>query len=141
MKNMKILNGKRYYERQDVTKYCKTACHCLVDPTLIEQKGEKYFDFPTDFLYSADSEEHDIIKQGINKLNNTLSWEFSSETALNFESIEKLYQSLKIPASNKVDNKSFKQTSPNNITSTLLGKYENWLNGIGIDILFSFFSS
>jgi hypothetical protein len=98
------------------------------------------FSFPTEFLYSADSDEMDVIKQGIDKLNNTLSWEFSTETALNLESIETSYHSLRTPASNKLDNKTFKTISAHNITTDVVVKYESWLTDIGIDILFSFFS-
>jgi len=137
---MKILNGNKYYERTDVAKYYRSAYNSIIDPSLIEKQGTMKFSFPTEFLYSADSDEMDVIKQGIDKLNNTLSWEFSTETALNLESIETSYHSLRTPASNKLDNKTFKTISAHNITTDVVVKYESWLTDIGIDILFSFFS-
>lgn len=137
---MKILNGNKYYERADVAKYYRSASNSLIDPSLLENQKVKSFSFSTEFLYSADSDEMDVIKKGIDRLNNTLSWEFSSETALNLESIEICYHSLRTPASNKLDNKSFKGISTHNITSDALTKYEHWLTDLGIDILFSFFS-
>lgn len=135
-----MLNGNRYYDRVDVGKYYKSACNSLIDPSLIEKHNPNKFGFSPEFLYSADSEEMNVIKQGIDKLNNTLSWELSSETALNLESIEKCYQTLRTPPSNKLDSKSFKAISVHNITPDSLLKYEHWLDGIGIEILFSFFS-
>lgn len=137
---MKILNGNKYYERPDVAKYYKLACNTLLDPSIIKNHNSKMFGFSTDFLYSADAEEMDVIKHGIDKLNNTISWELSTETALNLESIETCYHSLRTPASNKLDNKSFKAISAHNVTSDVMVKYEHWLSEIGNDIFFSFFS-
>lgn len=138
---MKILNGRKYYEKADVVKCYKTACNSLIDPALINNQGTTSFSFSTDFLYSADNDEITTIKQGIDRLNNTLSWEFSTETALNMESIETCYHSLRTPASNKMDNKSFKALSAHNVTSDALKKYEHWLLDFGTDIFFSFFCS
>ena len=137
---MKILNGNKYYERQDIAKYYKSACLSLVDPSILDRKGKNFFSFPVDFLYSADSDELDQVKLGISKLNNTISWEFSNESALNLSIIEKSYQSLRVSASDKVDNQTFKTTKLENVTSELVVKYESWLSSIGNDILFSFFS-
>ncbi len=137
---MKILNGNRYYERSDIAKYYKSACNCLLDPSAIEKKGENYFNFPIDFLYSADTEEMEQIKLGIIKFNNTLSWEFSTESALNLTRIEKCYQTLYISASQKIDNQTFKKTHLENITPELVSKYESWLSSIGTEIFFSFFT-
>jgi hypothetical protein len=138
---MKILNGNRYYERNDIAKYYKSARKCLIDPSAIEKKGENYFNFPIDFLYSADSEEIDQIKLGITKFNNTLSWELSTESALNLTSIEKCYQTLYISTSEKINNLTFKKTNLENITPELVSKYESWLSSIGTEIFFSFFVS
>ena len=136
---MKILNGNRYYERSDIAEYYKSACNCLLNPSVIEKKGENYFNFPIDFLYSADTEEMDQIKLGITKFNNTLSWELSTETALNLTRIENCYQTLYISASKKIDNQTFKKTHFENIDSELVSKYESWLSSIGTELLFSFF--
>ena len=137
---MKILNGNRYYEREDIAKYYKSACLSLIDPSVLSKKGKNFFSFPVDFLYSADSDELDQVKLGISKLNNTISWEFSSESALNLNIIEKSYQSLRVSASDKIDNQTFKTTNLENVTTELVSKYESWLSNIGNDILFSFFS-
>jgi hypothetical protein len=138
---MKILNGNKYFERKDVAKYYKLACNSLVDPSIIENRNPKMFGFTTEFLYSADSEEMDVIKHGMDKLNNTLSWELSSETALNLGTIETCYHSLRTPASNKLDKTAFKSIPTPKVTSDMVIKYEHWLGEIGIDIFFSFFSS
>ena len=138
---MKILNGNRYFEKKDVIKYYKTACNSLMNPALIEETKLIKSSFSVEFLYSADNKALIAITQGINKLNNTLSWEFSSETALNLSQIEKCYFSLRTPASNKMNYTSFKAILPQNITSDVLTKHENWLNDVGIDIFFSFFTT
>mgnify|MGYP001288210129 CR=1 FL=1 len=137
---MKTLNGNKYYERSDIAKCYTSACNALLDPSIIQSKPKNLFGFNSEFLYSADSDELDLIKHGINKLNNTISWEFSTESAINLATVEKCYQSLKTPASNKLDNKAFKAIPVENITSDCVIRYETWLSDIGIDILFSFFS-
>ena len=77
---------------------------------------------------------------GITKLNNTISWEFSNESALNLSVIEKCYQSLRVSASDKLDNQAFKSIDIDNIDSNSVVKYESWLSSIGNEIFFSFFS-
>mgnify|MGYP001173307422 CR=1 FL=1 len=136
---MKILNGNKYYERADVAKFNKFASLSLVDPSILQSSHKNMFGFDVDFLYSADSDELDVIKSGIKKFNNTISWEFSTESALNLSIIEKCYQSLRTPASNKMDFKSFKQLSATQINHDCLSRYENWLCDVGVDILFFFF--
>ena len=136
---MKILNGNNYYERADIAKFNKSASLSLIDPSILQSSNKNMFGFDVDFLYSVNSDEINVIKSGIKKLNNTISWEFSTESALNLSIIEKCYQSLRTPASNKMDFKSFKQLSASNISHECLIRYENWLCDVGIDILFFFF--
>lgn len=137
---MKILNGNKYYERADISKFNKFACLSLLDPSILSPFSKNMFGFDVNFLYSANSDELNVVKSGIKKLNNTISWEFSTESALNLSTIEKCYQSLRTPASNKLDFKSFKQLSASNLSHECLVRYENWLSDVGIDILFYFFA-
>ena len=91
-------------------------------------------------LYQLPEDELDAIKEGINKLNNTISWEFTSESAIKLDVIEKCYLSLRTPASNKISYTTYHQTSYKDSTENTVAFYENWLSDVGGDILFFFFS-
>ena len=79
-------------------------------------------------------------KIGIKKLNNTISWELTSESAIKLEVIEKCYLSLRTPASNKVSYKVYHATKLKDTTDDTIAYYENWLLDAGSDILFFFYS-
>lgn len=137
---MKILNGKKYFERVDVDKCFKSACYTLVDPSLLEKQSKYSFTFDVDMLYVLPEDELDTIKEGIKKLNNTISWELTSESAVKLDVIEKCYLSLRTPASNRLSYKEYHETTLKNTTSDTIAFYENWLLDVGGDILFFFFS-
>lgn len=138
---MKILNGKRYFEREDVDKCFKSACYSIVDPSLLEKQSKFTFTFDVDMLYVLPEDELDTIKEGIKKLNNTISWELTSESAVKLDVIEKCYLSLRAPASNRLPYKEYHQkVFSKNTTSDTIAFYENWLLDVGGDILFFFFS-
>ena len=134
---MKILNGKKYFEREDIANCFKTACFCLADPSILEKQTHYTFPFDIDCLYILPSDELDIIKEGINKLNNTISWELTSESAIKIDLIETCYISLRTPASNKLSYNEYKKLSLKETTSDRIMAYEHWLHDVGGDILFS----
>ena len=137
---MKKLNGNLYFERTDIDKCFKSACYALIDPSLIEKQNQFTFAFDVDMLYVLPEDELDTIKSGIKKLNNTISWELTSESAVKLDIIEKCYLSLRSPASNRLSYKEYQQTTLKNTTSDTIAFYENWLLDVGGDILFFFFS-
>tara|TARA_B100002019_G_scaffold268648_1_gene260792 strand:+ start:3315 stop:3713 length:399 start_codon:yes stop_codon:yes gene_type:complete len=121
---MRILNGKKYYTRADVSKTL-TLCKEIV------KNPHSYLYNDLDFIYSLDSEEKDCIIFGMESLFNTFSWEYMSEYALNFEKINELYLTLDVPASDIMDFDSYQLLTPPAITTKVLKQYENWLNYIG----------
>lgn len=137
---MKKLNGNLYFERDDVGKYYKSACLSLIDPSILDKQSKNTFNFDTNMLYVLPEDELNTIKEGIKKLNNTISWELTSETAIKLHSIEECYLSLRTPASNKVSYKEYHQTSLKNTTTDIMTYYENWLLDVGNDIMFFFFT-
>lgn len=137
---MKKLNGNVYFERDDVAKFFKSACFSLIDPAILEKQKKNTFHFNVDILYVLSENEINIIKEGIKKLNNTISWELTSETAIKLSKIEECYHSLRVPASNKISYEEYNQTSVKNTNNDTLLYYENWLLDVGNDILFFFFA-
>lgn len=135
---MKLLNGKKYFEREDIDKCFKSALYSLVDPSLLEKHSKIKLSFDPTVLYSVHEDEMDTIKSGISKLNNTLSWELTSETAIKLEVIESCYQSLRIPASNLISYEEYQKTTLKDTTNDIMIYYENWLLSVGNDILFYF---
>lgn len=126
---MKILNGTPYYEKYDINEIRKQTIHFLINP-----------DDTHEYLYSFDKEERDTVIEGINALNNTIAWEFSSESALNIKKIEECYQSLSIIDTNKITYTEFKKIPVEQLTSYSVSKYENWLKSIGHTVFFEFFT-
>lgn len=136
MMNMKILNGNKYFERGDIAKYYKTACLSLIDPSILMKKSNHTLNFDPDLLYTLNEDELATIRSGITKLNNTISWEFTSESAIKLTEIENSYQSLRTPASNTLSYNEFKATPYHQRNNDTLLYFENWLLGVGNDILF-----
>lgn len=126
---MKILNGTSYYEKSDINEIRKQTIHFLFNP-----------DDTHEYLYLFDNEERDIVIEGISALNNTIAWEFSSESALNIKKIGECYQSLSIIATNKMSYTFFKKIPVEQITAYSVTKYENWLKSIGHTVFFEFFT-
>lgn len=126
---MKILNGNRYFEKSDINEIRKQTIYFLSNPEDTHV-----------FLYSFDKEERDTVISGIDALNNTISWEFSSESAVNLKKIEECYKTLSIIGTNKISYDEFKKIPVENLTSYSITKYENWLKSIGHDLFFEFFA-
>ena len=90
-------------------------------------------------LYVLPEDELDTIKEGIKKLNNTISWELTSESAVKLDVIEKCYLSLRT-ASNRLSYKEYHQTDfkkHNQMIQSLFMKIG--YHHVGGDILFFFF--
>mgnify|MGYP003969091037 FL=1 len=126
---MKILNGNRYFEKSDINEIRKQTIYFLSNPEDTHV-----------FLYSFDKEERDTVISGIDALNNTISWEFSSESAVNLKKIEECYKTLSIIGTNKISYDEFKKIPVETLTSYSITKYENWLKSIGHDLFFEFFA-
>ena len=126
---MKILNGNRYFEKSDINEIRKQTIYFLSNPEDTHV-----------FLYSFDKEERDTVISGIDALNNTISWEFSSESAINLKKIEECYKTLSIIGTNKISYDEFKKIPVETLTSYSITKYENWLKSIGHDLFFEFFA-
>lgn len=109
------------------------------NPNNIKSILRKDVAYDLDFLYNINSDDQITLKDGMTKLNNTISWEFSTESAVNYKKIEECYLSLKTPASNLLSIQEFKRHSPSSLTTDLLISYENWLGEVGMNIFFSHF--
>ena len=72
---MKILNGKLYFEKNDINDIVKLSVSVVDNP--YENQ---------DFLLAIQDNERNIVKKSISSLQNSLNWEFISETAINFKS-------------------------------------------------------
>jgi hypothetical protein len=130
---MITLNGKKYYEKKDVQHIFSDAIYFTSNPS-----GNMH-----EFLFLVDDEEKDVIIEGITALNNTIMWEFVNESAINFNTIQSCYFSLRnaIPASNMMDFKSFRQMNSHSLSTSNLVYYENWLRNCGYNIFFNLFKN
>lgn len=136
MMNMKILNGNKYFERGDIANFYKTASVSLIYPDFLKKPSKHKIKFDPDVLYSLEETELDTIKCGITKLNNTISWEFTTESAIKLSEIENLYKSLRTPASNILSYDEYKSTPVAHRNNDTILYFENWLLDVGNDILF-----
>jgi len=125
---MKTLNGKLYFEKKDIDEFRKKAIFLVHNPT------DEY-----DQLYSFDKEEMETVIEGITALNNSMFWEFTSETALNLEKIKIIHQTLTQYQTNKITKDEFSKIPLEHITSYCVKKYENWLKSIGQDLFLGVF--
>lgn len=121
---MKILYGTTYFEKPDASQIYQSAKKSLHNPS------DKH-----DFLYAMDTDERNMIIQGMDALNNTISWEFTSETAIHLKKITELNKTLQLPANHIITYDEFKQIPVHSITKHSLIKYEAWLKQVGRDIL------
>ena len=124
----KRLNGNLYFEKEDVADIRKQTIFYLNHPDEVH-----------DYLYLVSEDERTIIIQGIDALHNTLSWEFSSETALNLDTINRCYNSLRIHSTTMMDISEFRKIPETQLTSYCFSKLENWLKSKGHQLFYSFF--
>jgi hypothetical protein len=122
---MRKLNGKVYLDKSDVSELKKATLYYLHHP------DDKY-----EVLYLIDTDSSKVIINGISALENTLSWEFSSESAINLTTIEKCYKSLHIVSTQKMDLDEFEKVSMKQRTTYVVKRHENWLKSLGYDIFY-----
>ncbi len=123
---MKKLNGKLYFDKKDTEDAKKEAIF--------------YLDHPTDeheFLYIIDSNEKKCVVDGVNGLNNTFSWEFTTEKAINMKTIDRCYNSLRIHSTSLISYNEYYEIKPVQRTSYVEKKFANWLNAQGHLILYN----
>jgi len=120
---MRKLNGRLYLEKSDITYIRKETIYYLNNP-----KDEH------EILYLLDSDSSKVVISGVRAFENTLSWEFSSESAINLATIEKCYKSLQVYSTQKLDLSEFEKIDTSQRTTYVLKRHENWLKAIGIDI-------
>ena len=125
---MKTLNGKFYFEKNDINEFRKKAVFLVHNPT------DEY-----DQMYSFDKDEIDTIIEGITAFNNSIAWEFSSETAINVEKIKMVHQTLTQYHTKKMTKDEFGKIPVDQVTSYCVKRYENWLKGIGQDLFLDIF--
>ena len=125
---MKTLNGKFYFEKNDINEFRKKAVFLVHNPT------DEY-----DQMYSFDKDEIDTIIEGITAFNNSIAWEFSSETAINVEKIKMVHQTLTQYHTKKMTKDEFGKIPVDQVTSYCVKRYENWLKVIGQDLFIDIF--
>ena len=121
---MKILNGRKYFDKKDVKEVQTLAKAVVLNP---------YDD--QEFLSKATEDDRKCVIKGITALANTIAWEFSTETAVSINKIKELASSLSMPASEKVSFEQFTATPMEKVSKHTILRYENWLRNVGIDIL------
>lgn len=126
---MKILNGNRYFDKDDISELKKKCIYFVSN-----NPSNEY-----DFIYSLEKDELDTLIEGITAMNNTIMWEFLQETAINMTKIEKCYKTLRVYRTNKISFDEFRNIPADQVTSYCVSKYENWLKNIGQDIFLNFF--
>lgn len=122
---MRKLNGKVYLDKSDISELKKESVYFVYHP------NDKH-----EVLYLLDTEASVVVINGISALENTLSWEFSSESAINLATIEKCYKSLHIVSTQKMDLDEFEKVSVNQRNTYVLKRHENWLKSLGYDIFY-----
>ena len=83
---MKTLNGKKYFEKKDV-KGILTLAMSVVDNPYDDQ----------DFLLSILEDEKKLVRHAIKAFGNSITWEFSSETAVSYKRILEIDKTLRFP--------------------------------------------
>jgi len=122
---MKKLNGKVYLDKTDLSELKKDSVYYLNHPSDEHE-----------VLYMLDADAMGVVIDGITALENTLSWEFSTESAINLVTIEKCYKSLHIISTQKMDLEEFEKIEKDKRNSYVIKRHENWLKSTGYDIFF-----
>lgn len=122
---MKKLNGKSYFEKSDIVEVQKKSIFYTTHP-----------DDENEFLYLLNDAERKVVVEGINALSNTLMWEFTSETAINVQCIDRCYKSLHVHSGSMMEINEFNLIPVAQVTSYCYTKLENWLKFKGRTIFF-----
>lgn len=124
---MKKLNGKTYFEKTDLNKIRKDSIFYTTHP-----------DEDFEFLYIVTNDERKVVIQGIEALHNTLMWEYSSETAINMQCIDKCHKALQVYKGSLMHIDEYNLIPASQITRYCNEKVENWLKSKGYEIFLSF---
>ena len=125
---MRILNGKRYFTKKDVVDVYALAKEVVNNP---------YDDL--DFLFKANKDEVMGVIKGIEALANTISWEFTTETAVSIAKIEELAKTLRMPVCEMITYEEYAKIPIEKVSKHSMLRYDNWLRCVGIDILWDEF--
>lgn len=121
---MKILNGKKYFDKQDVKDITALAKLVVNNP----------YD-NLDFLFKADTDEVDGVVRGIDSLANTINWEFVTESAVSMAKIDEFARSLRPLVTEMVTFEEYNKLPVEKLSKNVMERYENWLKSVGVDIL------
>jgi len=120
---MKILNGKNYFEKKDV-KGILTLALSVVDNPYDDQ----------DFLLSILEDEKKLVRHAIKSLGNSITWEFSSETAVSYKRILEIDKTLRFSVTEVCSYDELKALPLEKVSKLTMQHYENWLQHVGLDI-------
>lgn len=120
---MKTLNGKKYFEKKDV-KGVLTLALSVVDSPYDDQ----------DFLLSILEDEKKLVRHAIKALGNSITWEFSSETAVSYKRIEEIDKTMRFNITEVCSYDELKQIPIDKVSKLTMQHYENWLQHVGLDI-------
>jgi hypothetical protein len=124
---MKKLNGNIYFNKTDINNCKKESIYYLNHP------DDKY-----EFLYIINSDELKCVLRGIESLHNTLSWEFTTETAINLNTIDRCYKSLRIHSTSLLSYDEYYAIRSDQRTTYSEKKFSNWLQSKGHIIFYDF---
>ena len=121
---MKILNGKRYFEKSDVL---RTTDNVLTN--LLRR----------DFIKKQTSADIVLVQNAIKKFTTSLVLSLKTEKAINFDYIETIYTEMMYPADNLLDPVLYNQMKYLDITDIDMRMCENWFFNYGIALIVSEF--
>jgi hypothetical protein len=120
---MKTLNGKTYFEKKDVKEVLILALSVVDNP---------YDD--QDFLLSILEDEKTLVRHAIKALGNSITWEFSSETAVSYKRIVEIDKTMRFPVMEVCSYDELKALPLDKVSKLTMQHYENWLQHVGLDI-------
>ena len=120
---MKTLNGKSYFEKNDVKNILILALS-VVDSPYDDQ----------DFLLSVLEDEKKLIRHAIKSFGNSITWDFSSETAVSYQRIKEIDKTLRFQVTEICSYDELKALPLDKISKLTMQHYENWLQHVGLDI-------
>lgn len=120
---MKVLNGKYYFNKQDILDVINLSVSVVDNP----YDNQEY-------LLDMHDDERDVIKNSIQRLLNSLNWEFISETAIKYQKIQEIANTLRKSKSEIITHTEMQSIPVVEISKKDMTSYENWLINEGIDI-------
>ena len=121
---MKTLNGQKYFEKKDV-KEVVTLALSVVDNPYDDQ----------DFLLSILEDEKKLVRHAIKAFGNSITWEFTTETAVNFKKLKEIEKTLRFQPTELCSYDELKDIPIDKVSKLTMHQYENWLQHVGLDIM------